>query len=225
MKAKIKNANIYAALGICAVAVAVAALVSFGKDNGKPTVKNPDFSRITVRWSDTFEEETVPQTYAVDIGVTGVPDERETEAEVLKKTEGFALPMGNDIIKDFSGGEMVFSKTMGDWRVHDGIDFGGAAGNTVDAVADGRITKVYDDIFWGTVVEIDHGDSMTVRYCGLKKGTTLSEGSLVKKSEKIGTLGSIPIESADGDHLHLEIISDGKIVDPLEAMNKVRSEE
>lgn len=225
MKAKIKNANIYAALGICAVAVAVAALVSFGKDNGKPTVKNPDFSRITVRWSDTFEEETAPQTYAVDIGVTGVPDERETEEEVLKKTEGFALPMGNDIIKDFSGGEMVFSKTMGDWRVHDGIDFGGAAGNTVDAVADGRIMKVYDDIFWGTVVEIDHGDSMTVRYCGLKKGTTLPEGSLVKKSEKIGTLGSIPIESADGDHLHLEVISDGKIVDPLEAMNKVRSEE
>ena len=157
--------------------------------------------------------------------MTGIPDERETEAQTEKKTESFALPMGNDIIKDYSGGEMVFSKTMGDWRVHDGVDFGGAAGNTVDAVADGRITRIYDDIFWGTVVEIDHGNSMTVRYCGLKKGTTLPEGALVKKSEKIGTLGSIPIESAEGGHLHLEVTVDGITVDPLEALNKVRTEE
>ena len=66
---------------------------------------------------------------------------------------------------------------------------------------------------------------MTVRYCGLKKGTTLPEGALVKKSEKIGTLGSIPIESAEGGHLHLEVTVDGKTVDPLEALNKVRTEE
>lgn len=224
MKAKIKNANIYAALGICGLAVAAAAVISFSEDS-KPTVEDPGFSRFTVRWSDSFEEETFPETHAVDIGVTGIPDERETEAQTEKKTESFALPMGNDIIKDYSGGEMVFSKTMGDWRVHDGVDFGGAAGNTVDAVADGRITRIYDDIFWGTVVEIDHGNSMTVRYCGLKKGTTLPEGALVKKSEKIGTLGSIPIESAEGGHLHLEVTVDGIIVDPLEAMNKVRTEE
>lgn len=224
MKAKIKNANIYAALGICGLAVAAAAVISFSGDS-KPTVENPGFSRFTVRWSDSFEEETFPETHAVDIGVTGIPDERETEAQTEKKTESFALPMGNDIIKDYSGGEMVFSKTMGDWRVHDGVDFGGAAGNTVDAVADGRITRIYDDIFWGTVVEIDHGDSMTVRYCGLKKGTTLPEGALVKKSEKIGTLGSIPIESAEGGHLHLEVTVDGITVDPLEALNKVRTEE
>lgn len=224
MKPKIKNANIYAALGICALAVAAAAVISFSADS-KPTVENPDFSRVTVRWSDSFEEKTVPETHAVDIGVTGIPDERETEAQTERKTEGFALPMGNDIIKDYSAGEMVFSKTMGDWRVHDGVDFGGAAGNSVDAVADGRITRIYDDIFWGTVVEIDHGNSMTVRYCGLKKGTTLPEGALVKKSEKIGTLGSIPIESAEGDHLHIEVTVDGITVDPLEALNKVRTEE
>lgn len=224
MKAKIKNANIYAALGICGLAVAAAAVISFSADS-KPTVEDPGFSRFTVRWSDSFEENTFPETHAVDIGVTGIPDERETEAQTEKKTESFALPMGNDIIKDYSGGEMVFSKTMGDWRVHDGVDFGGAAGNTVDAVADGRITRIYDDIFWGTVVEIDHGNSMTVRYCGLKKGTTLPEGALVKKSEKIGTLGSIPIESAEGGHLHLEVTVDGITVDPLEALNKVRTEE
>ena len=223
MKRKIKNANIYAALGICIVAVAVAAVISLGPES-KPTVEDTGFSRFTISWSDSFEEETLPQTHAVDIGVTGIPDERESQTVTEKKIESFALPMGNDIIRDFSGGEMVFSKTMGDWRVHNGVDFGGAAGNSVDAVADGKITKIYDDMFWGTVVEIDHGNSMTVRYCGLKKGTTLPEGALVKKSEKIGTLGNIPVESAEGDHLHLEVTVDGKTVDPLEALGKIREE-
>ncbi len=224
MKFRFRNGNIYAALGICIVAVAVAAVISL-KPDSKPTVEDTGFSRFSIRWSESFVEETVPETDAVNIGVTGVPDERETQPLTEKKPEGFAMPMGNDIIKDYSGGEMVFSKTMGDWRVHDGIDFSGAAGNSVDAVADGRITKVYDDTFWGTVVEIDHGNGMTVRYCGLKKGTTLPENAMVQKSEKIGTLGSIPVESGDGDHLHIEVLIDGKTVDPLEALNKVRTEE
>ena len=119
--------------------------------------------------------------------------------------------------------EMVESKTMGDWRVHNGVDFGGSAGNDVGAVADGKITKVYDDVFWGTVVEIDHGNGMTARYCGMKNATCLPEGTQVVKGEKIGTLGHIPVEISDEDHLHLEILIVGKTVDPLKAMNKIRN--
>ena len=127
----------------------------------------------------------------------------------------------SDIIKDFSNGEMVESKTMGDWRVHNGVDFGGSAGNEVVAVAKGKITKVEDDIFWGTVVEIDHGNGMTVRYCGLKEGSCLPEGTEVEKYDKIGSLGHIPVEISDEDHLHLEVMIDGEYVDPLKALNKV----
>ncbi len=224
MKRKFKYGNVYLALGICAVAVAVAAVISLTPDKGG-TLENEDFLRVSITWDESVFFE--PETDAVDIGVTGVPDLRvtaEIEETEEKREKNFALPMGNHIIKDYSNGEMVFSKTMGDWRIHNGVDFGGASGNSVDAVEDGIITAVYDDSFWGTVIEIDHGDGMLVRYCGLKKGSTLSDGARVVKGEKIGTLGNIPVESGDGDHLHIEVSIDGKTVDPLAALGKIREE-
>lgn len=228
MKKKIKNANIYTALGICIIALAVASVISIvpGKNDDAEEI---GFTRVSVKWSEKVKEYTVPETDAVDVDVTGIADDRTRETEPATEenkpfTGTFVLPMGTDIIKDFSNGEMVFSQTMGDWRVHNGVDFGGAAGNRVDAVADGEIIAVYEDSFLGTVIEIDHGNGMTVSYCGLKKGSTLVEGTFVKGGDKIGSLGSVPVESADGDHLHLEVKVDGKTVDPLEALNKVRSE-
>lgn len=226
MKRKFRYGNIYLALGICVVAVAVAAVISLTPSKGG-TLEEDGFSRVSISWNESIFYETVPETDAVDIDVTGVPDLRvtaEIEETEAKREKSFALPMGNHVIKDYSNGEMVFSKTMGDWRIHNGVDFGGASGNSVGAVEDGIITSVYDDSFWGTVVEIDHGDGMLVRYCGLKKGSTLPDGARVTRGEKIGTLGSIPVESGDGDHLHIEISIDGKTVDPLEALGKIREE-
>lgn len=228
MKKRIKKyPNIYLALFVCLLAVGVGTVVGFTR-GGSETAEVSEFSRVTVEWS---EEDffTQPVTDEANIGISGIADERTvTEAKTTENNKpysgDFALPMGSDIIKDYSNGEMVQSKTMGDWRVHSGVDFGGSAGNDVSAVADGKITKVYDDSFWGTVVEIDHGNGMTARYCGLKTGTCLPEGTQVKKLDKIGTLGHIPVEISDEDHLHLEILIDGEIVDPLKALNKVREE-
>lgn len=225
MKKKLKKyPNIYLALFVCLIAVGIGSVVGLTSRNEIGGTE--DFSRVTVQWSIENEE---PLTDNANIGISGIADERiYTVPETTEKIEenkpysgDFALPMGTDIIKDFSNGEMVQSKTMGDWRVHSGVDFGGSAGNKVVAVADGKVTAVYDDSFWGTVVEIDHGNGMTARYCGLKSGSCLPEGSEVKKYDKIGSLGHIPVEISDPDHLHLEILIDGETVDPLKALNKV----
>lgn len=226
MKKKFKKSpNIYLALFACLLAVGIGTVAALREDSVS-TVEPQEFSRVTIEWS--VEETSVPLTDEVNIGVSGIADERiysTTETEPIEKNKpysgNFALPMGTDIMKDFSNGEMVESKTMGDWRVHNGVDFAGSAGNDVVAVANGTITKVYDDSFWGTVVEIDHGNGMTARYCGLKSGSCLQEGAEVEMYDKIGSLGHIPVEIADEDHLHLEILIDSENVDPLKALNKV----
>lgn len=223
---KLRYPNIYLSLAVCLIAVAVGAAVSVTTKN-RTIEETSGFDRVTIQWQ--TQTTTEPVTQGVDIEVTGVKDERaETTTEKIEENKpysgDFLLPMGNDIIKDFSNGEMVYSETMGDWRVHNGIDFGGSAGNDVLAVSDGKVYKVYEDSFWGTVAEIDHGNGMVVRYCGLKSGSVLPEGGEVKKGDKIGSLGHIPVELVDSDHLHLEVLIDGEIVDPLEALNKVRSE-
>lgn len=220
---KRKYSSIYFALFVCLAAVATGAAVSVKTAVSKPTKEETDFVRITYTW-------TVPDTEArANVPVTDIADERSDENETTTQmpernkpySGDFALPMGSDIIKDYSNGEMIRSKTMGDWRVHSGVDFGGSAGNDVVAVSDGTVTAVREDSFWGTIVEIDHGNGMTVRYCGMKSGSCLPQGSKVGKYDKIGTLGHIPVEISDGDHLHLEVLIDGETVDPLKALNKV----
>lgn len=222
-----KYPNIYLALAVCLVAVGAGAAIGLVKQPGET---EEDFERVTIQWS--VEETRQPLTEDVNIGVSGIADERifvEPTTEKIEENKpfsgNFALPMGTDIIKDYSNGEMVESKTMGDWRVHNGVDFGGSAGNEVAAVSDGKVSKVYSDSFWGTVVEIDHGNGMIVRYCGLKEGSCLPEGTEVKKYDKIGSLGHIPVEISEEDHLHLEVLIDGEFVDPLKALNKVGGNE
>lgn len=138
----------------------------------------------------------------------------------VARAETFSLPLEAGIAKAYSNGEMVQSKTMGDWRVHNGVDFKGTVGDAVKAINNGVVKAVYDDVLWGTVVEIDHGQGMVAKYCGLGKGSTPEVGEKVKINDRVGNLGTIPIESADDVHLHLEILQDGKAVEPLAAMGK-----
>lgn len=145
------------------------------------------------------------------------PDEQAVVAQEdgITRAEHFSLPLLSEVDKPFSGGDMVQSKTMGDWRVHNGVDFRGTVGDQVRAVNNGVVKAVYDDVLWGTVVEIDHGNGLVARYCGLGKGSTAAVGDKVKINDRIGNLGSVPVESADEVHLHFEMRQDGTAVDPM----------
>lgn len=132
----------------------------------------------------------------------------------------FAYPLGEVVNKDFSSGNLVYSITMGDYRSHNGTDFDGKDSDDVKAINSGLVLSVTKDEMWGTVVEIDHGNKMIVKYCGLKE-TALIAGTTVAQNDVLGKIGAIPIEAADGTHLHLEIKIDGKLVNPIEAMNKI----
>ena len=133
----------------------------------------------------------------------------------------FALPMGTDISKDYSYGKLMLNATTQDWRTHEGVDFGGSVGNDVMAIHDGKVTQVYTDSLWGSVIVIDHGCGIIAKYCGMDENNLPQKGDEVKKFQVIGKLGVIPIEQGDGSHLHFEITVNGKNEDPLKVMNKL----
>ena len=135
-------------------------------------------------------------------------------------TGTFTLPFGTTIIKDYSNGEMVKSATMGDWRVHNGVDFAGQANDPVKAIQSGAVKSVVVDPLWGITMTVDHGQGITARYCGLSEGSTPKEGQHVSAGEQIGVIAQVPCESAEGVHLHFEISVNGKIADPLAVMNR-----
>ncbi len=220
----------YTALTLCLVALGLG-IWGAVKAGVSPEIKEQSTTALTTQydWDNvgirdfTIDyDETEPEVEA-NVPVSGIPDSREELSEAVSEAQktDFAMPMGDTIIKDYSGGEMVRSKTMRDWRVHNGIDFGDNRGQSVVAIQDGKIMQVYEDELWGTVVIIDHGDGLVAKYCGLSSDGTPEVGAEIEKHEIIGRLGEIPVEKADGPHLHLEITVDGELADPLKAMHKI----
>ncbi|MCC8023193.1 MAG: M23 family metallopeptidase, partial [Clostridiales bacterium] len=162
---------------------------------------------------------------------TTTQPEEETELSSMPAGENnipykssYHYPISEEILKEYSDGNLVYSETLGDYRSHNGTDFNGSDGDAIYSINDGLVLSVSEDSLWGTVVEIDHGHKLVAKYCGFRS-VNVTEGELVEGGQILGTLGVIPIESSDGAHLHLEIRIDGELVNPLEAMNKVDSTE
>ena len=238
--------SFYAVLSIAVVAIVAAAVVityTAGRLGDKPKNNTTNQSSIPLGSGvvsenantpkndvkDTRNNETTePESSTEESKPTKVESKKETTEktteETTKKNISCCLPVGTQILKDYSNGAMVKSKTMNDWRLHNGVDFSGELGDEVHSVYDGNVTKIYTDSMWGKTVEIDHGNGMKAKYCGFDE-ISVKENDEVKKDQVIGSLGSIPIESADNTHLHLEITLNGKITDPIAALGKETNKE
>ena len=162
-----------------------------------------------------------------NVPATGIPKPTETTTvtttatpkELLPYSGEFLTPTAGKVIKDYSNGEMVKNETMGDWRVHNGVDFGAAEGEQVAAVQNGTVTLIDKDALWGVSIELTCPGNLKVRYSGLQDNVNVKKGDTVKKGDIIGVAGTIPVESADGTHVHIETYVNNKLANPLEAMN------
>lgn len=129
------------------------------------------------------------------------------------QTSAFVLPVGGQVTAAYSGDELVYNETLADWRTHNGLDITASTGAEVKAAMAGTVSKITEDPQWGTVIEIQCGDN-TLRYCGLSAKVSVGEGAMVAQGDLLGTLGEIPAESALEPHLHFEVLSDGRLIDP-----------
>ncbi|MBQ4104076.1 MAG: M23 family metallopeptidase [Clostridia bacterium] len=215
----------YAFTFIIAIAALMFTKISSEKSLGNiSSLENSTTEKQITTTEKIVIEETVRQN------LTNIPDTREvteenkeTEKDKYNKpySDYYCLPFGNQIIKDYSNMNPVYSKTLGDWRTHNGIDFSGEAGGAVVAISYGEVISIYEDTLFGTCVLIDHGNGVTAKYCGLNKDTlNVKEHSSVNSEDIIGYLGEIPCEKQEGAHLHFEITHNGELVEPLELMGK-----
>lgn len=96
---------------------------------------------------------------------------------------------------------------------HNGLDLIASQGTDVYAVAGGKVSVVLRSRRGlGNVIEIDHGNGYTTRYC-LLADMKVSQGQRVRGGQRIGTVGISTSHPAP--HLHLEVRYKGKVKDPV----------
>jgi len=87
--------------------------------------------------------------------------------------------------------------------MHEGIDLAAPIGTPIYAASDGVVVGAGPNAGYGNWIRIDH----------LRKLSGVQEGLHVNRGELIGFVGSTG--RSTGPHLHFEILSNGKAVDPL----------
>lgn len=139
-----------------------------------------------------------------------------------EQTFSLISPVVGEVTKTHSTQIPVFSDTLGEWRIHTGIDISVEEGTEVFAAADGEVTKVWSHPYFGKTVEITHKSGIVSVYSNLSTdGIAVKEGDSVKSGAKIGVVGDTSLtELADEAHLHFEVKIDGASVNPLDYISE-----
>ncbi len=167
--------------------------------------------------------ELVTQTFPSEEEQPEQPPETKPETEAEPETESvpeptgeYVQPLEGEVINPFSEGELVKSETTGTWQTHNGADIAAEEGAAVHAIDNGTVSEVVKDGLWGICVEIDHGNGIVSRYCGLSPSLGVQEGDTVERGGVIGAVGNTAdVESKLPSHLHFEVLKNGIFVNPM----------
>ncbi len=141
------------------------------------------------------------------------------DQNTANRVPAMELPVVGIVAKGYDSTVQVYSTTMGDYRIHLGLDMTTEDATPVLAAADGVVSQIWDDPMMGKCLAVSHaGDCYTI-YKNLDP--TLAEnvavGSEVKAGDLLGNVGqSAILELAEEPHLHFEMTVGGLSVDPLE---------
>lgn len=219
---------IYLGIALCMVTVLT---VSLARTNRKVensidnipddfSISVPDISIVVPDFSFPAEDDkpTGGEASGVD-GEVVKPEDQEPPKPVVK----FVKPVDGEIIKGYYADSLVFSDTMQDFRTHNGVDIAASVGAKVSAYTDGKVSKIENDPFMGTTVEITHSAGVVSVYKNLSEKLALKVGDEVKAGSEIGTVGqSAIVEAADKPHLHFELWMDGKCINSETELKAVK---
>ena len=225
----------FTAFSVCMVAVGLALWSTYssigGFENSNVTEEttyvayyNPtqqvDNQITGVTVEEKTEAPTDPVTEVVTENVTqeaptvSYTGDSETLQTMLQVSATLDYPItSSKITKEYSQ-DAVYNKTMGDYRAHTGVDFEAAVGETVMCMCDGVVEDIYKDSMYGWVIKVVNGN-FSVYYCGVNENVFCKVGEQVSRNTSIATVGEIPCESADPEHLHIEVKVGDKTIDPL----------
>lgn len=130
----------------------------------------------------------------------------------------YTLPCEGYVSKGYEADLPVWSNTMEDYRIHDGIDVACELGAEVYSCAAGTVESVYEDPLMGNAITVYHGGGLRSTYLGLtgEYPSNIKAGAELAAGQVIGYVGDTAlIECADPAHLHFVMTMEDETVDPL----------
>lgn len=231
--AVLSTRGFYTILTVCCLIIAVSAWVLWSSVTTPeqtdaeaslpiitPVEDLPDLTEDTPVMSEEEaapEEEDEPEEQPAESQETVAPA---PEPTVTVSAPIYVRPASGVVITPFSGDELLFQPTFGDWRVHTGTDFAAEPGESVLALTDGTVQEVFEDGLYGTCVTLSHDADLTSTYCGLDDVRVVA-GQAVAAGETLGTVAeTIDAEAALGTHLHVEAARAGTPIDVQELLGE-----
>ncbi|MGE3178974.1 MAG: peptidoglycan DD-metalloendopeptidase family protein [Vicinamibacterales bacterium] len=125
-------------------------------------------------------------------------------------------PLGGRVTSGFGLRRDPFN---GQVKFHAGADIRMAYGAEVASVAPGRVSFAGDQSGYGLTVVIDHANGLQTRYAhlssvGVEAGEAVRAGQVVARSGNSGR--------STGAHLHIELLREGRPVDPSVLLKDVK---
>lgn len=200
----------YIMLGITVLTIGAVAIVTRNTAN-KILNQNIKMSETSVEKTLTSEENE-PVLKVITDEKKAIPvSAKEIDNQKLE----FIPPVTGNVIKSHSNTELVYSKTLGDWRIHKGVDIACPMGTQVVSCEDGSVDAVYLDDRLGYTVIIKHDNDVRTKYANLDAEIDVKVGQAVKIGDKIGIIGDTSeFEIADEAHLHFEMMRGEENVSP-----------
>lgn len=235
-KTRREKIGFYTAFSICLIAVCMAVYSTYNTVSNSAKQKITAESAQQVNQPVTGVQATPPMPTIGDLGEKNHPTEvaeydaptnepttqRETYSDdalqtMLAADISLNFPVkGGNVTREYSK-ESVYYKTLNVWKPHNGVDFAAELGDDVTAMCDGEVTKVTEDKLMGKTVELSV-NNVVCTYSGLGD-IKVKKGDTVKRGDKIATVGTVPFEASDKNHIHVEVRVNGTPADPISFIN------
>lgn len=233
-----KGIGFFIALGICILAVGIASFTTYtsiknftnsersstAKAQSDAVDQNIQSNNETTVPDDSFSLYTTNSNAEDKFKTTDSETSHDADDSIETRSESSGLivyPAGKEVLKNYSDNNPIYSETMGDWRIHNGIDFKCEQGSKVQAITDGVVKEIYDDALYGMTIVIDHSNDFTAYYSGLGNTTLVKAGDNIESGQEIGSINDVPCESKDGYHLHFAVKKDGNFINPTEVLGPI----
>lgn len=224
-KNKVFYITMIVSLGILLGAgVLIAVLTSENTSDPMELVENnpeQNYTGQTPEWDEDDTQIDMSDSSQVNTNTQGQTSESEEgdqeESESQQKSVSYQAPADCPVGQEYSGSIPVFSETLQDWRLHQGIDYCSDDVVSVFAAADGTVEDVYVDGLMGQTVVLLHADGVRTVYQSLSEDVAVQKDQTVSAGDLIGYTGtSAASETVQGTHVHFAVIQEGKYCDPNE---------